>query len=353
MSFKTIFAISVLNDWFIHKIDIKSAFTHGKLADNIYIKQPLGFENKEFPQKVLKLNKALYGLKQSANIWFNTLYTELKRLGFKQLLSDTSLYQNQKTKLILMVYVDDIAIAGPNKDDVHHLINELSKVFIVKDLGPIQSYLGIQITRDNKSMFLDQKDYISKILKRFKMEDSKSALTPIDTKFNAEKYNEQASKEDIHWYQSAIGSLLYASLGTRPDITFTINLLGRFASNPGPAHITAAKRVFRYLKGHLNLGIKYSKGSNAEYLKGYADSDYRGDKSEYKSTSGYLFKLANGPISYSSKLQSITAQSSTEAEYIALCNATKEAIFLKGLLEEIGHFNQENVPIYSDNNGAL
>jgi Reverse transcriptase (RNA-dependent DNA polymerase) len=353
MSFKTIFAISTNNNWPIYKIDVKSAFTHGDLNENIYIKQPVGFEDKKYPNKVLKLNKALYGLKQAANIWFNTLYNALKGLEYTQLLSDNCLYQNKQNQLILMVYVDDIAITGPNKEDILNLIKELSKIFIIKNLGLIQSYLGIEITRDKNTTILNQRDYLIKVLKRFKMYDSKPISTPIDSKFQPIKYTEIASKEDIYWYQSAIGSLLYAALGTRPDITFTVNILGRFASNPSPIHITAMKRLFRYIKGHLNYGIKYSKTENSEYLKGYTDSDYGGDKVEYKSTSGYIFKLANGPISYSSKLQSITAQSSTEAEYIAICNATKEAIYLKGLLEEIGYLKQENIPIFSDNNGAI
>jgi hypothetical protein len=145
--------------------------------------------------------------------------------------------------------------------------------------------------------------------------------------------------------------LLYAALIIRPNIIYTVSTLGRYASNLNLEHILAVKKIFRYLKGTLNYKIKYSK--NNEYLTGYSDSDFVEEKTEYKLTSGYIFYLAGGPIFYQLKLQSITAQSSTEAEYIALCNIIKEAIFLRELLLELGYFKQEKIPIYSDNNGAI
>jgi hypothetical protein len=131
-------------------------------------------------------------------------------------------------------------------------------------------------------------------------------------------------------------------------------MLAKYSSNPGPEHIKAVKRVFRYLKGSLDYNITYNGNTtNSQYIKGYTDADYAGDKDEYKSTTGYIFYLANGPIAYSTKLQEITAQSTTEAEYVALATATKEATFIRAILEELDYFQQSNIPIYSDNNGAL
>lgn len=247
-----------------------------------------------------------------------------------------------------------MAIVGPNINYIKTVIKELSSKFDVKDLGPIQTYLGIDIIRDKNSIILNQKNYLEKVLKRFNATELNPNSIPMDPKFNRESSKDQAKIEDITWYQSAIGSLLYAALITRPDIIYAVATLERYASNPNSEHILAIKKIFRYLKGTLNYGIKYSKDSkNSEYLVGFSDSDFAGEKTEYKSTSGYIFYLANGPISYQSKLQSITAQSSTEAEYIALCNATKEAIFLRELLLELGYFKQEKIPIYFDNNGAI
>jgi len=216
--------------------------------------------------------------------------------------------------------------------------------------------LGIDITRsqDLKITTLSQKGYIEKVLKRFKMDQTNPIATPIETGFIRQKYNQIATTDDIKWYQQAIGSLLYAALLTRPDIAYTVNTLAKYSSNPGPEHIKAVKRIFRYLKGSLDYTITYNGNTtNSLYTKGYTDADYAGDKDEYKSTTGYIFYLANGPIAYSTKLQEVTAQSTTEAEYIALATATKEATFIKAILEELDYFQQSNIPIYSDNNGAL
>ncbi len=205
----------------------------------------------------------------------------------------------------------------------------------------------------DKSMILHQTEYIQKILNKFNMHESKPASTPMDTKFSHEYSTDQAKPEDIRWYQAAIGSLLYAALGTRPDILFAVISLGRYASNPNEKHISAVKRVFRYLRNSADFGIKFSADSNSEYLTGYADSSYASEKSTCKSISGYVFYLANGPVTFQSKLQSIVAQSSTEAEYIALCNSAKEATFLFNLMIELGQLKQENIPIFVDNNGAI
>jgi phosphopantetheinyl transferase (holo-ACP synthase) len=186
------------------------------------------------------------------------------------------------------------------------------------------------------------------------MEDSKPVSTPIEPGFIQQKYKGQATKEDILWYQQAIGSLLYASLLTRPDIAYATGVLSRYTSNPSPEHIKAVKRVFRYLNGTRDYTISYNANiANSLYIKGYTDADYARDKDKYKSTTGFIFNLASGPVSHLAKLQSITAQSTTEAEYIALAIAAKEATYLRALLEELDCFKQFNIPIYTDNNGAI
>jgi hypothetical protein len=186
------------------------------------------------------------------------------------------------------------------------------------------------------------------------MDQSKPVSTPIDTGLIRKKYTGIASNSDISWYQQAIGSLLYAALLTRYDIACAVNILSRYASNPGPEHIQAVKRIFRYLNGHLNHDITYIGNTNTSpYIKGFTDSDYAGDKEEYKSTTGYIFFLANGPISYTSKIQPITAQSTTEAEYIALSKAAKEATYIKALTTELGFYKQDTIPLYCDNSGAI
>ena len=168
--------------------------------------------------------------------------------------------------------------------------------------------------------------------------------------------NENKAKADeIHYYQMLIGSLLFLALASRPNITFVVIRLARFASNPSQDHLQAIKRVFGYLKGTITLGITYSLANQSPYLQGYCDADYAGDVSTAKSTTGYIFILAGGPIIWKSKLQSIVAQSSTESEYIAINTAAKELEFIRNILLElkIKIKTQERFPLYTDNNGAL
>jgi hypothetical protein len=319
----------------------------------LYLQQPEGFVDDKNPNYVLKLNKALYGLKQSARIWQITLKEALIKLGFEVLQADNCIFINRNTNVILCVYVDDIAAIGPNTKVIDDFIKDLEKYFKIKNLGPIKDYLGIDFIRDSNSntLKLSQSNYIQKVLDKFGLSQAKSAITPFDAKTKLEPNNTTANTDQTKLFQSIIGSLLYITLGTRPDIAFAVIKLSRFASNPSTEHITAAKRVLRYLKSTIDYSITYSNTSS--YASGYCDSDYAGDLAKAKSTFGWIFYLANGPISWKSKLGSIIAQSTTEAEYIAINAAAKEAVYIKSLLQELGYYKQDRFPLYTDNNGAL
>ena len=359
MAWKLLFAIAILNNLIIFKIDMISAFTQGFIDLDIYIEQPIGFPypiSKKYPniEFVLKLNKALYGLKQSARIWYNTLKPRLIELGFIVLKSDSCIYINYETRVIISIYVDDLAILAPSIEEFNLLTSKLSKFFKFKNLGIIKDYLGIDIDYNQELGYikLSQSTYINKLLKKFDMFNSTPKYTPLDPKIKLEPNKEQATKEEIKYFQRLIGSLLYITLGTRIDILYAVIKLSRYASNPSEQHFTSIKRVFRYLKATINYGITYYRDSN-KYISGYCDADYAGDLVSGKSTSRYIFLLANGPISWKSKLQTIIAQSTTEAEYVAINAATKEAIFIISLLKELGYYKQSKFPLYTDNNGAL
>jgi len=173
----------------------------------------------------------------------------------------------------------------------------------------------------------------------------------MDSKLKIVPNTEIATKEDIRLFQGIIGSLLYIVLGTRPDIAYSTIKLARYASNPSKEHFTAIKKILRYLKGTIDYSITYTKSN--KYISGYYDSDYAGDIYTAKSTTGYIFYLGDGPISWKSKLQSIVAQSTTEAEYIAINTASREAIYIIALVKELGFYKQDKFPLYTDNNGAL
>ena len=333
-----------------------SAFTQGNIDTSIYIKQPLGHINPKFPDYVFKLNKALYGLKQSARIWYYTLKEILiTKLGFKSLISENSIFINKELNIIISLYVDDLAIIGPNLNNIKSFIKELTKYFKLKDLGLIKDYLGVEIDYDlNKGILkLNQTKYLTKVLERFNISNKNPKYTPLKANIKLVPNKEQVKEAEIKWFQAAIGCLLYLAMATRPDIAYSVILLARFASNPSLEHKNAVNNVFNYLSKTIDLGIIYTKDDNINYISGYCDADYAGDLSSAKSTSGYLFYLAKGPITWKSKLQTIIAQSTTEAEYIAINIAAKEAVYIRALLEELGLYKQNKLPLYTDNNGAL
>jgi len=235
-----------------------SAFTQGPIKNNLYIFQPEGYIDPESKDSIYKLNKALYSLKQSARIWLDTLKEVLiYELKFKSLLSENTIFYNKELNIIICLYVDDLAIIGPNKETITSFIKTLKGYFDLKDLGLIKDYLGVEIDYNPKdrSIKLYQTKYINKMLKRFNMEDSNPCYTPMDNKIKLEPNKLEANIEEIKWYQAAIGSLLFLMLATRLDLAYSIIKLARYASNPSPIHANAVKRVFRYLKGSIDLGI--------------------------------------------------------------------------------------------------
>jgi Reverse transcriptase (RNA-dependent DNA polymerase) len=251
------------------------------------------------------------------------------------------------------LWVDDLIIIGRNLDIINDLKKKLNDNFDMKDLKDLTYFLGLQVIRDRsrRTLHLNQTQYIQKILQRFNMDDCKPVGTPMDISVKLIKAKDNEELFEILKYQSAVGSLMYGMLGTRPDITFAISAISRYNNSPTDKHWTAVKRVLRYLKGTHNLGITL--GGTNPYLRGYCDSDWGGDLDTRKSTTGYIFMYGDGAISYGSKHQRTIALSSTEAEYMALCQAAKEALWLQGLLTELGRNNNNPIPIFVDNQGCM
>ena len=179
------------------------------------------------------------------------------------------------------------------------------------------------------------------------MTDSNPIYTPMDSKVKLVPNKEQASKQDIKLFQAIIGCLLYIVLGTRPNITYSVIKLARYALNPSKDHFIASKRILRYLKATIEYSITYT--NSTPFISGFCDSDYVGDIYTAKSTTGYIFYLGEGPISWKSKLQPIVAQSTTEAEYIAINTAAREAVYIIALVKELGFYKQTKFPLYTNN----
>ena len=351
-SARVLFALAVEKEFYIEQMDVKTAFLYGNIDEEIFIKQPTGFEQDK--SKVCKLNKALYGLKQAPRVWYQTLQSFFEANGFTMCLADNSIFVS--SALILGAYVDDFQILGKDQGVIKNFKLLLAKRFKMVDLGPINQYLGMEVHQDfeSKTVTVNQKGYIEGILKKFNMEDCKPAATPMVKGLLLEKYKGPVDEVLRLRYQSAVGSLMYAMLQTRPDLCFAVSSISQYSSNPTKAHWHALKHIFRYLKGTITIGLKFTKSSSNNILLGYSDSDYAGDSSTSQSTAGYLFSLSNNPVSWSSKKIKTIALSSCEAEYMALKECFKEAIWLKLLLQEIG-FGGITYPIQigEDNQGAI
>ena len=281
------------------------------------------------------------------------MHKHLISIGFIQTNADHCVYINPETGVILAIWVDDLVIIGKEIKALENTKQLLHDEFEMKDLGELKYFLGICVERNRmeQSIHINQQGYINQVLERFNMQDSKSVSTPIATGTKLLKSTNCKEDVDTQVYQSKVGSEMYGMLCTCPDIAYGISQVSQHCSNPNSTHDAAVKRIMRYLKPTANLGITY-KGKDGLNLKGYSDADW-GAGEDRKSISGYVFILAGGAISWSSKKQSGVALSSTEAEYTALLQAVKESIWIRRLLQELGREAEDDKVIYDDNQGAI
>jgi hypothetical protein len=261
---------------------------------------------------------------------------------------------------VIATYVDDFLIFRPSKDQIDELKAKLHEVLRVEDLGPCQQFLGVKVIRDRqaRTVHLVQDQYIERVLKAFQMENSKPMATPIAAGLVPllVKSTLQASAADIKEFQSALGSLMYTMTQTRPDLGYPVSKLARYSHNPGEIHWKAIRHVFKYLSGTRNLGITYRHTESDRLdFHGYSDSDHGSCLDTRQSTSGYVFFMAGGLVSWKSARQHSITLSSTESEYYALTNAAKEASWLRLLLSDLGYSQSDIIPtlLYGDNIPSL
>jgi hypothetical protein len=317
----------------IHQMDVKTAFLNGELDEEIYMDQPDGFVMKGQENKVCKLLKSLYGLKQAPKQWHEKFDRTLTSAGFVINEADRCVYYRYGGGggVILCLYVDDILIFGTNIDVINEVKSFLSKSFDMKDLGEADVILNIKLIKVENGITLSQSHYVEKVLSRFDYIDSKPSPTPYDPSVMLRK-NRKIAKDQLR-YSQIIGSLMYLASATRPDISFAVSKLSRFMSNPGTDHWHALERVMRYLAGTMSYGIHYS--GHPAVLEGYSDSNWISDADELYATSGYVFTLGGGAISWRSCKQTILTRSTMEAELTALDTATVEAEWLRELLMDL------------------
>lgn len=260
----------------------------------------------------------------------------------------------RNNKLVLLaVYVDDIIIACEDENEILKVKKDISAEFEITDKGLLDHFLGMEVKRDGQTgdIQLSQKLYIQDMLVQYGMEDCKPLSIPLCPGFQTKCENDGCEKINETSYQSIIGALLYLALTTRPDILHSVSKLASRNSNPHKEHFTAAKNMLRYLKRTIDMKLHFTAGG--EEISGYADADWGGNTEDRRSYSGFVFYIGNNAISWESRKQPTVALSSTEAEYMSISNAAKEAIYLRKLLEELGFGKQEAVKLNVGNQGGM
>ena len=353
-SLRTILAIAAELDLEVHQMDVKSAYLNGELKEEIYMKPPPGLHVPE--GMVLKLVKAVYGTKQGGRVWYENIRRTLKNMGYERTEADHAVFIRVKGDIlsILALYVDDITMACNNLQVIQEDKETLKKHYQMTDLGEITWILGMHITRDRRAgwIALSQEKYALELLDRFGKSDARPISTP--TLANEHLVKVDSPEVDTQAYQRAVGALMYLMLGTRPDLAYTVAALGRHSACPGIEHQRALDCAFRYIRATSDWKLVYQRDNpNGTTLKGFVDADWASDVNDRKSTSGFVFMLAGGAISWGSKKQSAVALSSTEAEYIAAAHAAKEVVWLRRLLLELKQKVEGPTILAMDNQSAI
>ncbi|KAE8697282.1 omega-6 fatty acid desaturase, endoplasmic reticulum isozyme 1 [Hibiscus syriacus] len=332
--YKARLVVKAAENLHLEQLDVKTAFLHGDLEEEIYMRQPEGFIEADKKNLVCRLKKSLCQADHCCYI---------KRFN--------------NSFIILLLYVDDMLVAGSDIQEIINLKQKLSKQFAMKDLGAAKQILGMRIKRDTKSgtLILSQAEYINKVLSRFNMQDAKPISTPLGVHFRLSKEQSPNTEEErAHMvkvsYASAIGSLMYAMVCTRPDIAQAVGAVSRYMNNPSKVHWEAVKWILRYLRGTTNKALCFKGGDTI--LTGYVDADLAGNVDIRRSTTGYIYTLGGTAVSWVSQLQKIVALSTTKAEYVVVTEASKEMVWLQSFLEELDK-KQENNVLYCDSQSVI
>lgn len=345
-------------------MDAIAAFLNSDLKEEIFLELPEGYDEERANGKVARLRKALYGLKQSARCWSDEVKDKFKSMNLIQNPHDPCLWYGKTSdgrETLIYLHVDDMAITGNN---ITYIKEVLKTKWRMEDLGPAHCVVGIEIhSTPSQGYSLSQPAMIQTVLERFRVEDCKPASTPFPggTKIlrasDADVEEFLASKLP---YNSLVGSLMYIAQGTRPDIAYAVGALSQHLARPSMTAWNLGLHVLRYLKGTILLGLIYDGHDSTvvgnqswHFPDCHTDSDWAGDPTTRRSTTGYLFKMNGAAVSWRSKLQSTVSLSSTEAEYKATTEAGQEIVWLRGLLSNISILHPRPTVLCSDSTGAV
>jgi hypothetical protein len=352
-SLLTLLAHAAEHDLEIEQMDVKSAFLNGILKEEIYMEPPPGLAIPD--GMVLRLKKTIYGLRQAPREWYECILKIFVKLGYRRSDADHSVFIKNHGQIINLVaiYVDDLLLFSNSKSEAARMKVELGREYEMKDLGNARWFLGMEITRDRttRSLALSQRQYITTILARFGMENAKPLNSPLAAGLKLER--QESPTVNLSIYQSMLGSAMYAMVGTRPDIAFAMCILSQHSTAPGPAHLSALKRVYHYLSATKDFVLEFNGNTKDKQLVGYVDSDWASDPIDRKSVTGYVFLMNGAAISWGSKKQPTVALSSTEGEYMASAQSTREAVWLRQLLTDIGQKTSTPTTLFIDNQSAI
>jgi hypothetical protein len=368
-------------------MDVDTAFLNADIDEDIWVKIPEGTKLATNDDGIYKLRKSLYGLKQASRNWNNDINQYLIDNGFTRLEADPCIYvkntetvvNNVKSIKYLMValYVDDLLIAGSTKNMVTQLETIFEAKYKMKKLNAIKQLLGMGIFHDKirNTIYITQQQYIECLVELFSKYGLSEFRTPMDERqhYSKKQMPQAGSAEALQMatlpYRELIGSLLWISNGTRPDVTYSVNTLTKFTSNPGLIHWRAALRVLGFLNTTKNYCIRYTQQIHLDhispngYMRGilpnhtdfncYVDASHASDVDTRRSITGYIFFISGGPVSWQSRMQTSVALSSMEAEYMAASAATQEAMWQARLLEQMGMRIDLPIKLYEDNKSTI
>lgn len=348
---RTMLSIANQEKLMIHQMDVKAAFLNGNLDEEIFMNQPEGFTTGNL---VCKLNKSIYGLKQASRMWNQRFHDYVIVLGFKRSNADYCLYYKieKGMKIYLLIYVDDLLLISSCVSQINEIKKRLSDEFEMTDFMEVKYFLGIKIEYDIESgvIKLSQKQYLLNVLKKFEMQDCKSCPTPLEPHLKLKSLDiNQTGKP----YRELIGCLMYVMLTSRPDLSMAVGYFSRFQGCASDEHWIYLKRILRYIKGSLDLKLVYNRLPMNSMLVGYVDADWANDINDRRSITGYVIRVFGSTVSWASRKQSTVSLSSTEAEYIALCHAACEIIWLQQFLIEIGMSLVFPTLVFEDNQACI
>jgi hypothetical protein len=362
-SLRLIAALACKNGWDLDSFDAKRAFLWGVLKEELYMRQPKGFEEGDWRIRVWQMLRTIYGLKQSAMEWYEEVRAVMTELGFSRCAVDHAVFlfdkvlSGTRTICIIGFHVDDGLGTSNSSPFLAFVKQKIDQRFGIKDMGPVRKFLGIQFERDlaTRQLWMHQGEYITYLLDEYGLLNCNPVRLPLDSHHPFGKPHD--THDDIEnlpsKFRKLIGELLYLAVCTRPDISYAVNSLAQHNSNPSLAHFAAAKRLLRYISGTQNLRLHYGGARVNEGLHAYCDADWASSPVDRLSISGYVWFFAGGVIAHVSKKQTTHALSSTEAEYMAVTHVIQEGLWLKSLLVQLHVPLAFPILIYMDNTGAI